>query len=643
MPPVIFLFLTGSIFYFSHVSLGFWVTKSLKYLSVFERILIGTVITLVFFVSSTALLGQLIGPVAHWTLLIYVALGVWQHPLLWKQLPKLFSSLKKAKTTTVFLLFAVVSLVSTVALSGVPTARGIAYQETHDNLWHVALAQELQKNIPPNHPSFSSIQLENYHYFYDLLLASYATVSHTPVHYLYFQFFSSITALLLVGAAFICGRKIKNTNTGNLLVFFTLFAGSFAYAIPWFLPGQMWHESSFWVSQTFVMMLNPQIIFTLAVTYIVLFLLQHKQHFSWKTQGVIIFLIATSIGFKSYAWVVLMVLYGGYLALELIKQKKWILLAFGSAALVLSIPFVWLITGFKTGTFFYQPLWYIDTMIEAPDRLNYLPWKFEEAYYANTGNWLKVFQIKTQEIAIFFLGNLGVRSVFFALPIIAFFRIRKKQKVGTASLTTAVLGAFLFASIFPLFFLQTGVVWNSIQFWYYALIFANFLAVIVLSHISPSSKLQRFFGLLGIIVVIALATPTYLATVPKKLQNTQALTAEQVAVLSSYTTQDTVLVCPENTDLYNTQLLAANTSARVFLAQTVQLNIVGADEGIKTSYEDIFNSQNEPALRTLLDRENISAVICSDTYYSHFIARALDTYPTESSNKQVDSWLVFTP
>ncbi len=656
MPLLFSLSILFVLFVLAQLSFGRWLVGwfSLR-LTTLERLLIGTLLSLVVLTSLSVFLGLLIGPAAYGLYALAAVIGLVKLKPFIADLRVLIQRARRQVIVVVFLLFSTLSLASTVLLSGVPTASGVSFQETHDNLWHVALAQQLQQSIPPAHPAHPVLQLENYHYFYDVVLAAYGTLSGTPIHFLYFQFFSLITAGLLIAAAYVCGRRLglldsqqaksadsrirtlSASSTGLLLVFFTAFVGSFAYMIPWFLPGQQWGESSFWVSQTFIMMVNPQIIFTLAVTYVVVLLLLQKT-ISAKIHLLIILFIITSIGFKSYAWVVLSVVYGSYLGLQFLPTRQWSVLAWGVGLVVLSLPFVWLITGFRTGTFFYQPLWYIDTMIEAPDRVNYLPWKFEEEFYRNKGNWLKVFQIKAQEIAIFFAGNLGMRVAMLALPIVLFWRkFSKTQSVVILSLALA----FLFASIFPLLFLQTGVVWNSIQFWYYGLIFANILAVIALSR--AAAGLPRFAQALALLLLIALSIPTYIKAVGDKLSATEQLTTTQLEFLTSLTTDDVLLVCPEDSELYHTQLLDAYSQAELFFASPVQLNIVGADPSLEKQYLALFSENNTAEIAVLIKQHQISHAVCSDRARTEVLQTVYESLDADFSQpQQLGKWFVFT-
>lgn len=642
MPYALSFIATVGLLYFGQFSLGFWLLDTHTQLTKLEKIVLGFLLSSSLLVAATVLLGSVFGPTAHWLLVIFALLGALKRTPLQKAILELKKSATKQVTPIALFFLATFALVSTVIFSGTHQRNGVWFQETHDNLWHVALTKSLQKSIPPAHPAHPAILLENYHYFYDLLLASYAATTQLPAHVLYFQIFSVVTAGVLIGSAFMCGRRIGGVFGGVLLMIFTAFVGGFAYLIPLFLPGQAWHESSFWVSQTFIMMVNPQIIYTLAGLYAVITLLW-QQSVPIKHHLLVMALIAVSVGFKSYAWVVLTIFYGSYCALELLSaktktQKKQALLL-GLALVGLSLPFLKLITGFKTGTFFYKPLWYIDTMIEAPDRLNYLPWKFEEAFYANKGNWLKVLQIKTQEIAIFFIGNLGVRSLFFLLPFVV---LKKKLKSFELKLAVALIGAFLFAVIFPLLFLQTGVVWNSIQFWYYGLAIANILATLVVVRLLPSKKSSVFVKMAIITVILILGIPTFITAVSSKLSLKQELTQSQVTFLQSLNPSDIVLVCPENTALFNSALVSAYSSAQTFLVQPVQLSIVRADERIASDFLSIFATRNSDKLRQVLENNNISHALCSDPEYSSFLTQTTDELGLFKTIIKHDAWLVFT-
>ena len=324
------------------------------------------------------------------------------------------------------------------------------------------------------------------------------------------------------------------------------------------------------------------------------------------------------LGFKSYAWVLLTAIYGVFLLVELITKKSLRTILTGIFYVTLSVPLVWLITRFKGNSFFYEPLWFTNTMIESPDRVNYLEWKFLQDHYLWKKNWLRLYFLEARKLAVFYLGNLGIRSFFLGLPILAI--IRKKFFSNNPVLSYVFFG-FLFSSVFPLLFLQRGTVWNSIQFWYYALIFANVLVALFISELlkNKSTLTVVFVSLL----LFVLAIPTSVKTIVDKNRSPYVLPAEEVQYLRSLSASDHVLICPEGSTLYKSALVKAITPAEVYVANPSQLTLVGSDQSKAKRVAEIIDQNNVADFTELLEKDRVTKIICTDASLTDKVLKML--------------------
>ncbi|PJC54115.1 MAG: hypothetical protein CO028_04080 [Candidatus Levybacteria bacterium CG_4_9_14_0_2_um_filter_35_21] len=601
------------IFLFAYLGFGlFLISKTKLKLSVLENSVLAIMLSIAILSSLIGLLGQLLGVKSYYLLLVALLIGLFQTKKIIQYIKILCLLLWTNKIGSLFILICISIFSSTMILSGITKSGSISLQEVHDSTWHIALIENLQTSIPPLHPSTSSLTLNNYHYFYDIFLAGFAKFSTISPFVLYYQYSVVFLSVILISSAYILGKKLNGKLSGYLLIGMTIFAGSFAYLIPIFNPGQMWHESSFWVSQTLVMIVNPQIIYTLATLYLFIFLLKMATESNPKKidylsiHTLLIILASTSIGFKSYAWVILTTIYGLFLLLELIKYKSKSTIYVGLAYLLVSSPLIWLITKFKGGSFFYQPMWFTNSMIESPDRVNYLEWKFLQDHYLFKKNWIRFYIIEIKKVAIFYFGNLGIRSFFIGLPIVILLR----KKFSFTKISFYVFFGFLFSSIFPLIFLQRGTVWNSIQFWYYSLIFANILFVIFVSEIIK--KKSSF--IIGIIftIIFALAIPTSVKTIQDKNRTPYILGNNEVLFLQSLSSDEKILICPEGSNLYESSLIRSLTLADIYFANPGQLDLVGSDLKINQELKTIFEKSDIIELNKLFEANEITMIICSD-------------------------------
>lgn len=602
----------------SYLGFGLFILKFFKFkFTALEKILFALILGISTLSMSFVLLAKFFSVNSYYLLIlssIIGAIGLWQNR-------QLFSTcllqLKKRPWLSAFLFFAVFFLISNLFFSAFYKQENLMLKNTHGSSWHVALIEESLRNLPPHHPSNPKIILNNYHYFYDVFLASLSFFSHLPASNLHYQFGQMVMAALLVLSAFCLGRRMHSTKAGLLLVFFTTFVGSFAYLIPLFLPGQAWSESSFWVSQTFAMMTNPQLIFSIATFYSLL-ILYTKDFFKIKKRHLlIILLIIPSIGFKSYGWILMSLLYAMDLLINFLSKKDFKYILYGLLYLFLSLPIIYLITGFRSGNFFYHPLWFIDSMLEAPDRLNHLQWKLLLDHYLLSKNYPRILILRIIEILIFYIGNLGTRVIFFLYPIWRL--LKKKEWKEHQPLFDFLFILFLFSSIFPLLFLQRGTVWNSIQFWYYGLIFANILAVSI--WIKLSKHWKKWQHLLALLILILLSVPTFIQTMSNQLRSFTPVSKEEVEHLANLEHDKKILICPDDGMWYDHSIVASLTPAVVFLADSRQVDLLNLEIDDFLEFEEIFENQDLPKLENIIDEEKIDYILCVDDKDSSFIRR----------------------
>lgn len=587
-----------------------------------ERILIGAFLGVAVNASLMAFLGLIFGIDAYWLVLLTSFIGLLKINDWFSNLKITLGAISKERLLIIFSIIATASMASTIFFSGIVKNGKLEFQEIHDSVWHLALIKELKINFPPAHPAFDQVELKQYHYFYDLLIAGISKVSGAPATILFFQVFTLILSGLLIASAGALGWRMNKKHGAFWLEFFTAFVGSFAYLIPVFIHGNSWSESSFWVSQTFVMMVNPQVILTLGLSYIVILIASSSLEMSWKKHLLLMLLIAPSIGFKSYSWVVLSVVYGAILGWQFLieKKQKIRVIFYGLIYTMLSFPFVWLVTGFKTGTFFYHPLWYLNSMVEISDRLNLVEWYLKEEHYRMKGNWPRVWEIKIKELIIFYFGNLGIRLIFLILLPLAL--IRKKLNKKDVRLIFICFLGFLFATAFPLLFLQRGIVWNSIQFWYYGLIFANILTAFFLSKITR--KLDVSENIFLLFLIVSLAVPTYIKTLAQKVLNREYVDQKTIIEISEFSKSDNVLICHEKSIFYDTSIVSAFSPAGVYVANPVQLELVeGSLEPVK-ELQQIFETGDVYNLSLLITKNNVNKIICSDNNRIHTIEQFIE-------------------
>lgn len=558
--------------------------------------------------------GYLLSSKIYYLSYIFLILGLINIKNSWQILIDSFSFLKKKKNISFIILLGIFYLFLTIALSGFYYNGNLVFEDGqfHDSMWHIALIRSLLSSIPPVHPSSFSYIVSNYHYFWDINIASMVKSFSFDTLFLYYQLFAFVTALLLGLSGYVFIRRLSRDKFLHYIFLFLLFfGGNFGYLIPVFFTTKNWSESSFWVSQTFSMMVNPQLVFSFSCLLTLLFLIKVSFGLSMKLQNRVkflcVFLIASSLGFKSYGFLVMASIYLSFLLFQTLKGKIMPVLKALLIFVVFSLPYFYLIVGFGKPSFIWEPLWYLSTMVEAPDRLNVVQWKLLEQHYLFTSNWPRLIILKAKEFLIFFIGNLGTRFFVLFAPFILFI---KKTTSRTILVLTFI--AFIFSSFFPLLFLQKGVVWNSIQFWYYSLVLGSLLAAYTIYFIFHKLK-KRFFGFLFLATVFIATVPAIINFSFDRFTHFKSISGDKISLLQKIEKGQHIYICPQQKDLYNTALVAALSRGKVYMANTVQLEILGKPfRDIEKKQKRDLGQKDFSVFKQTLDDYEINYLLCSD-------------------------------
>lgn len=453
-------------------------------------------------------------------------------------------------------------------------AKGLLLKEGRDSMWHLGLTAELVRKVPPIHPGHAPELLTNYHYLYNLFVASIHLNSGLSLLELYFKFVPFLTSLLYGLATLVLVRAwSKNFWVAVLAVFFAYFCGSLAFFIPILRPGSFWQESSFWVSQPFTMLTNPPfasslVIFTTACFCLLKFLEKRTLNFL----SILTLLFGSLISFKVYAGVVALGALFFLAIVEAFRNKNFSLFKLSLFSLLVSL-FLFLPSNagsVSSGFLVFLPGWYLRAMVESPDRIPISDWVLKEEALSYYGDWLGVLRLRILEFFLFVVGNLGVRI----LGLLAVFKIcLGKRKIEEMNLF--FFSALLIAFLPPMLFVQKGSIANTIQFLYYFLAILNFYtAFFVFDFLSKKPRVLRIFFL---VLIILLAIPTSFKHFweslkspgsfisPKEMEAIETLktTPQDSVILLSATPRNTnaMYVCAlsERRTYYSDRLMSENT------------------------------------------------------------------------------------
>ncbi|MEK9201180.1 MAG: hypothetical protein AAB909_04380 [Patescibacteria group bacterium] len=466
----------------------------------------------------------------------------------------------------------------------------------HDGIWHVALIESLSRGTL-DMPILAGETLKNYHYGFDILVAGLHVITRIPAVNLYFQVIPPIFALAI-------GLLTYKLTKNNWAVFFVYFGGSWA----WILGKG---ESAFWSQQALTTLINPPFALSIICLLVMLMLLR-KKHYLLAS---LVFAILPHV--KIYAG--LLALVG--LIVATVKDKKIIItLLVGLALYFISNPQV--LT--YQSQLIWQPGWFLETMMAVSDRINWPRYYSALINYRLDHNWPKLALAYFVAFLIFWFGNMGTRFVkeIFILKKLKSFRDLSSQDLFIWTVIIA-------GGVVPMFFLQKGTAWNTIQFFYYSLFFSSLIAGESMTDILKNWKLKNSLRFVFCALVIVFTIPTtvislkdiYLPSRPPAMVSTLELEAltflssqERGVVLTPLAMPNSYAQAPRPLYLYeSTAYVSALSGQPVYLEDEVNLNITDyswQDRKVKTA--QFFAQKDQVAAQGFLEENNISYIYIPD-------------------------------
>ncbi|MDP2638361.1 MAG: hypothetical protein Q8P26_04845 [Candidatus Levybacteria bacterium] len=338
-----------------------------------------------------------------------------------------------------------------------------------DDIWHLALINELKTNFPPDHPGFAQVSLKGYHFFYNFVLAKISNIffiSPTSLHFHYFPLF--IAFLWALGVYSLMYKWSKKISIGLWAVFLTQLGGSFAFILRLRGHENLSLDSAFGIQQPISSLINPPFSISIVIVITVLFFLyQYLQSKENKWLIPVVLCIGFASMFKVYAGIILL---GGFLIFTFLQLfKKNFILVLACFFIGLLFMFTYWIFSDPSSKLIFAPLW-------APHKvlLDNMPWYgYDEKMHTYTKLSVLKGVIETELYSwyVFLFGNLGTRLIgLLFLP----FLLLKNRKLSFFAFM--ILSMTMISILIPLFFIQSGKVFEIIQMAWYFLFFISLIA-----------------------------------------------------------------------------------------------------------------------------------------------------------------------
>jgi hypothetical protein len=278
-----------------------------------------------------------------------------------------------------------------------------------------------------------------------------------------------------------------------------------------------------------------------------------------------------------------------------------------------------LLNSMASGVFIWDPWWFIHTMVEYPDRVGWLQLAQARVAYFERGEWLKYIMVEMVGLVLFIAGNLGIR-------LMVFVGVFKIKTIWANELSKLMMVIFILGMTLPMFIIQSGTAWNTIQFFYYVLPIAAIGSAGVLLYL-----LQRFNVFMVVIVISAFIVfgsinsieraVSYFqgnphAVIPfEELEALTVLKQEPVGIVLTYPYDKSLknnLETPWPLLAYDsTAYVAALSGKVVYMEDEMQNDILGNDYvKRRVSAKDFFSSPNEQ----FLNKNNIKYIYLPKLY-----------------------------
>ena len=371
-----------------------------------------------------------------------------------------------------------------------------------DDLWHLALINELKANFPPDNPGFSEVPLKGYHFFYNFLLAKISNIFTISPLSLHFHFFPLLIATLwglgVYSLMYVWSKKI---SIALWAVFLTQFGGSFAFILHLRGHENLSLDSAFGIQQPATALINPPFAISIIIVIAALFAIHRYlalRKSAWLIPIALFVGLATM--FKVYAGIIL---FGGFILfslMEAVLRRNYLIFISLFASGILFV-FTYGIFRDPSSALIYAPLWAPHSVVT-----DNMPWYgYAEKMYTYTKLSVVKGIVETELYAlyVFFFGNLGTRLIgLLLLPVIIL-----RQHKAPSFFAFTILIMTLISILIPLFFIQSGKVFEIIQMAWYFLFFVSLFAAFgfdALFNLIPSRLIKIF--LFTIIIVITLSS-----------------------------------------------------------------------------------------------------------------------------------------
>ncbi len=422
-----------------------------------------------------------------------------------KRIPGAFKKIKIKQLD--FLLLALILVgtllqLTSVFFVGITTTNGISFCCTPpDSLYHIALTNELIKQVPPSEPGMAGVIVHNYHYMSNLVSADLIRVFNLPLISTQYQYLTLLLSLLLGLAPVAFGQLLKMKKSFlRFLVFFIYFSGDITFVLTFLnkggfnfnvptLENSLW----LWVSPPRVF---AAVVFFAGMSLLYLWIREKKFILGILTA----FVFASLVSFKIYDGIFMASGVAALFIYFLIKRQFRMiipLLLTGILSLILYLP-----VNANSGGLVFTGGWRFENFISQP-HLNLVHFEMAREIYASHHNWFGVARFEI------FFALLYIIFVFGTL-LFGIFQTRKSLAYFPREINIFLIPAIIISTILGFFFIQTSGGANSSQFLITTEIVGSIYTALACGY--WIDKLNNTLKYIAIVIVVLLTIPRVLDT-----------------------------------------------------------------------------------------------------------------------------------
>jgi hypothetical protein len=500
---------------------------------------------------------------------------------------KIKVSFQKKEILLLIIILVLSLMQSTVLLIGnLKSGDRFFFPSIHDNMWNIAILNEIQFRVPPQNPAINSEILKNHHYFYQIFLNVIRNNINIDVFDLYYRVGPIIISISYGFALYLVSMIFCNSYFSRILVIiFGYLSGSFAYLLPVIFRNNIdWKSNTFFSDQPFDQLFNPYSVFGYVLMLFTVYL-YFRLNNEKKINSFFIFLtsllISVIFGFKSFGGliVVLSIILTEFSSLLIYKKSinyKLLIIV-----ILLFIPVFTLITKPGSVSMKWYPGWILTEMVVGEDKLN-LPKLAEiETYYRNTNQIKGLIKIKSIEFIIYFIGNLGTRLL--GLLTLVYFIIKKDDDFSKKRVLLFCFFCFLTSFSIPLLFNLGSNAHNIVQFTPYGFVILSIFTAIMIDNFLTYLKQRKksFIASFFLIFIIIISIPVNIKNFVEKIKYPPDFLEKEEIFAMDYMknnlSRDYNILIDTNQFRYDPIYIAAFSEKKIFLSSPSYAKQTGVD------------------------------------------------------------------